>query len=247
LFQAGFRFTTKLVELTSHKKPQHQLNSHLSQFIIEHDGPNNLLIVYYSGGAYFDMKDKILELSPDGSAASRIMASWNSADRLLCDEDDDADTLVIMDACYASDINDLAHASPHVAKVESSGRRKSLDSSTRIYELLAASAMGQPTAPPGLNSFSRALIDSLRRLLAEDPESSFTTTTLLDAINQHQGRIDASGVLWDRISNPEGRRIRLGQIRRDPKVVPDSTFAKLLGRVVLATKERISCRGDSRC
>lgn len=49
LFSERFHFNTEIVELDVASKPQHQLNRHMTSFVIDNDGPNKLLIVYYSG------------------------------------------------------------------------------------------------------------------------------------------------------------------------------------------------------
>jgi hypothetical protein len=55
LFRDKFGFLTTTVVLDCKRKlPQHQLNSEVSKFMFEHDGPHRttLLIVYYSGHGY---------------------------------------------------------------------------------------------------------------------------------------------------------------------------------------------------
>ena len=63
LFRESFNYTTKIVELNVSKKPQHQLNRHLSTFVEEHDGPHNLMIVYYTGHGVYREKEKYLQLT----------------------------------------------------------------------------------------------------------------------------------------------------------------------------------------
>ena len=55
LFRDKFGFLTTTVVLDCRQKlPQHQLNSEVSKFMLDHDGPHRttLLIVYYSGHGY---------------------------------------------------------------------------------------------------------------------------------------------------------------------------------------------------
>lgn len=49
LFRGRFNYECEVVKLQTSKKPQNALNFAISQHILNHDGPNNLLIVYYTG------------------------------------------------------------------------------------------------------------------------------------------------------------------------------------------------------
>lgn len=68
LFKNRFHYETNIVELdiAGATQPNTQLSEHLSSFIRIHDGPNNLLIIYYSGFGVLRRDDEFLELSAYG-------------------------------------------------------------------------------------------------------------------------------------------------------------------------------------
>lgn len=106
--------------------------------------------------------------------------------------------LAIFDCCYASN----AH--------------KGFAEDRRIYELLAASPRGYTTPGPGPNSFTNRLITSLRELLEEHQDGSFTTTKLLDRINNKR-KTPSTGasppaMLHDRLSKFHHRHIQLARL-----------------------------------
>lgn len=77
----------------------------------------------------------------------------------------EGDVLVILDCCYASDI------------------QRSLTHGNKSYELLAASCRNNTTPRPGPNSFTRGLMRSLRELLEDFSGNYFTTYDLLNKIS----------------------------------------------------------------
>ncbi|MCJ1387135.1 hypothetical protein MMC17_010264 [Xylographa soralifera] len=176
LLQKGFNYSTQIVEIDNETKPQHQLNSAITNFISEFDGPHNLLIVYYTGhGSHIEAtKDYVFHASNiDPSTTDDkypASASWTKAERPL-KEDAECDALFIVDACFAS----------NMTKGQQHGER-------RVYELLCASQMNKPTDGPGPKSFTTALISSLKKLLKECEDKVFYTKQLCDNINWHPER-----------------------------------------------------------
>lgn len=173
------------------RKPQHQLNSHISDFIRDHDDPQNLLIIYYTGHGVYSDKKKCLELTatvdPDmcKGFSKDARANWNKAEEKLKDDEVEGDVLTILDTCYSSN---------HV---------KSTKEDTRKFELLSACAIDQTTAAPGRHSFTRALIDSLRELLDEYKDRPFSTFRILQRINLDKRRSDTPSALWARSQHSE--------------------------------------------
>lgn len=94
-------------------------------------------------------------------------------------EDADCDMLAIFDSCFASNLH------KHVPHEEN-----------RIYELLAASGHDRTTAGPGPNSFTNALISSLRALLEQN--RPFTTRELCERINLQPKRRKNQSHVWSR-------------------------------------------------
>ncbi|KAL6707394.1 hypothetical protein ACN47E_004173 [Coniothyrium glycines] len=186
LFSERFHYQTKTVELNVRQKPQHQLNVHVGEFIREHDSPQTLLIVYYTGhGTYHDQK-KVLELTATTDPAAGkgfckdARASWNKVEDQLRDEDVEADILTILDTCYSSNLVKSGKEEP------------------KKFELLSACAIDQTTASPGEYSFTRALIDATVKLLEEFPDIPISTSSLIQRINQDPRRTDTPSFLWSR-------------------------------------------------
>ena len=63
LFREDFRFQVEHTLLNNKKPPQQQLNAAISSFVLEHDGPDNLLVVYYAGHGLFNEKAMQLVLA----------------------------------------------------------------------------------------------------------------------------------------------------------------------------------------
>jgi hypothetical protein len=170
------------------KKPQHQLNNYVSEFICEHDGPDNLLIVYYTGHGVYDDKKQCLELT--GSLNNNPLlgrgfrrnarATWNKAEDQLRHEDVEGDVLTILDTCYSSNF----------VKSGSDGQK--------IFELLSACAIDQTTEAPGKNSYTRAFIDAIKASLDEEPDQPISTFRLCQRINIDDRRKDTPSQLWSR-------------------------------------------------
>jgi hypothetical protein len=99
----------------------------------------------------------------------------------------DADTLIILDACYASNMT--------------RGRTMSTNNLLRKFELLSASPIDETTAAPGPYSFTRALIDSLRSLAQEHSNKPFSTSQLNQRIRMDKRRHGTPSQLWHRLPN----------------------------------------------
>ncbi|KAF2263479.1 hypothetical protein CC78DRAFT_270147 [Lojkania enalia] len=202
VFRHQYRFHTEIVELNVASKPQHQISRHITTFIQMHDGPNNLMIVYYTGHGEYKDDQKYLELAGYLDSTSKkgfnidARANWNKAEEVLCSDDIEGDVLTILDTCYSSNLV------------------KSGKEDTRTFELLSACAFDVTTSAPGDFSFTRALIDALKDFLREDPNRSFTTSLLSQRINQNEIRRDQPCQLWFRMKHHD-RHIRLAPL--DPE------------------------------
>ena len=105
--------------------------------------------------------------------------------------------MTILDTCFASNL------------------QKNIASPGRCYELLAASHFNKPTAAPGPNSFTRALINSLRQLLEESKEHGFTTWNLVARIASQPERQNNPPYMVDLLGRWD-RRIRLAPLNSNP-------------------------------
>lgn len=191
------------MELNVSSKPQHQLNRYLSTFVEEHDGPNNLLIVYYTGHGQYREDRKHLELTASLNPMVKkgfnndARCNWNKAEEILRSDDVECDVLTILDTCYSSNL------------------AKSGKEETRTFELLSACAIDSTTAAPGENSFTRALIDALKELLDQFGDRPFTTFHLNQRILLDKRRHDTPSQLWFRLQHHE-RHIRLAPLKPEP-------------------------------
>ncbi|KAF2444218.1 hypothetical protein P171DRAFT_361646 [Karstenula rhodostoma CBS 690.94] len=200
LLRDRFHFVTETVELNVASKPQQQMRTYMSAFIQKHDGPHNLLIVYYTGHGVYREDDKYLELI----ATSRPMVrrgfsqearcNWNKIQDILLDDDVEADVLSVLDTCYSSNL------------------AKGGKEETRTFELLSACAIDSTTAAPGDNSFTRALIDALKRLHGQYGEKGFTTFHLNQGIALDKRRHDTPPQLWS-LKQHHGRHIHLAPLK----------------------------------
>lgn len=120
---------------------------------------------------------------------------WKCADTLLLEETS-ADTLAILDTCYASN---ATKGSLH---------------SGRAYQLLAASAWNKLTAAPGVRSFTTALIKSLEECLREG--TPFTVWGLMSKINKKEYRRRNPAQYHD-ILGSHSRQILLAPLNKDKK------------------------------
>ncbi|KAJ9656781.1 hypothetical protein H2201_008433 [Coniosporium apollinis] len=194
LFKESFGYPTKIVNLgDSDVKPQLQLNSEVNNFVAEHDGQNNLMIIYYTGHGSWDKTRKLLELRAErydtSGGEDAAKAFWANAESALLDGPD-GDVLAIFDACYASNV------------------QKSVTNDARTYQLIAASGFDQQTAAPGKNSFTTALIKSLRELLHEHGTGHFTVNDLAEQINLKQERQDNPCLVHTRLKRCKDRYLK---------------------------------------
>src|SRR5687768_11173812 len=102
LFADQFHYHCDVVEINVLTKPQHQLNHHLTAFVNQHDGPNNLMIVYYTGHGVYREDHKYLELTASLNSAQKrgfrieARANWDKAEECIRSEDVDGDVLTIL-------------------------------------------------------------------------------------------------------------------------------------------------------
>ncbi|OAL54779.1 hypothetical protein IQ07DRAFT_500924 [Pyrenochaeta sp. DS3sAY3a] len=177
LFRDRFRFRTEILELNVKSKPQHQLNHFLATFIVRKDGPNNLLIVYYSGHSMYRDLEHFLELTASMNLYQakgfhrKASVNWNKAEDILRSEDTDSDVLIIMDTSYA--VNSVQGRS---------------NTSPRRYEMMSAAGIDETTAAPGDSSFTRAFIDNLIHLLDEKDDKPISTFRLNQRICMDERR-----------------------------------------------------------
>jgi hypothetical protein len=229
LFRDRFHYHTETIELNLSTKPQLQLNSRVSNFTEKYDGPNNLLIVYYTGHGVFREQDKpqylqlAATINPSNVKGIRKDAhlSWNKVENILKSDDVEADCLAILDTCYASNAT------------------KSARQSSRKFELLAACAMDQTTAAPGKNSFTRSLIDSLTVLASTHGEKQFSTFNLNQCICKDPRRSDTPSVLWNPL--PNDQHIFLAPLI-PAEAPPHSSASKQKSNIVRAPRGYLTLR-----
>ncbi|KAL1645886.1 hypothetical protein SLS61_008147 [Didymella pomorum] len=191
LFRNRFHYTTEIVELNMKGKPQLQLKSRVSKFIEDYDGPNNLLIVYYTGHGVYKDTENYLQLAAcmnplNGKGFHKdAHANWDKVEEILRSDDNDGDVLTILDTCYSSNMT------------------KSAKEATRKFELLSACPIDQTTAAPGPYSFTRAMIDKLNELANSYGDKPFSTFHLNQRICMDERRIDTPSQLWHRLPNDQ--------------------------------------------
>ncbi|KAF2821322.1 hypothetical protein CC86DRAFT_458999 [Ophiobolus disseminans] len=221
----------EIVELNVRKKPQHQLDHHVQDFVIDNDGPNHLLIIYYSGSGQYLEDERYLEIvgpkQADGKGMAKdARANWNKVEERLRNEEIEADVVVILDTCFASNHHQTVvaaqpsyklpmpmttSANSHVLDDLQTGKSK--EQPHKLFELLSACGMNQLTAAPGEFSFTRALIDVLGELLDEDQNSAFSTYFLIQRVNLKPERRRTPAQLWSRLYSRDDGHIRLGPLR----------------------------------
>jgi hypothetical protein len=177
------------------------MNRHLVSFIDRHDGPRNLLIVYYSGPSVYHEVPKYLEFTAsvqykplDRGRGYGAHTNWNRSEEFLRSDEVEGDVLTILDTVYASNTAEKA---------------KTRSDDTRVFELLSACAFDPTTAPPGPNSFTRALIDALKELGEAYKGGPFTTFHLNQLIIMDPRRRDTPSMLWNILHHHDHRHIRL--------------------------------------
>lgn len=158
------------------------MNRKLSQFVLDHDSRNALLIIYYAGHAcrgdtpgelrltgsvflprapHFPiLKFQNRTISMPTSESEMHEVVWNSAETLI--KDTQGDVLVIFDCSLAAELEHSIRLPPQ----------------QHAFEFMAPSA--RTTRKPGPRSFTAALIHSLQELAKE---GGFSTQELLRKID----------------------------------------------------------------
>ncbi|KAK5725160.1 hypothetical protein LTR17_013196 [Elasticomyces elasticus] len=175
----SFGFTVEVVELDNKlREPQLQLDEAVDDFVRRHDGhtDSHLLIVYYTGhgvvqrnqpqaliisgyespvipGSQHGMSAAHAEVEvAQGSSSKESFTpacSWSQAEIIL--DAATADTLVILDCCFAGNVVG----------------EKIAVSSKRSYEIMVATGKDMTATRPGPRSYTHALIDALSSLKRE--------------------------------------------------------------------------------
>lgn len=190
-------------EIESYPSAQNQLNHMVARFVADNDGPDSLLIVYYSGLSLWTENDGTmlhnqkckLKLGPQNSAR------WNVVEQSLL-HGPKGDILEIFDASYMSDpgkdnsiygegsvvltrlkpalksdLNPRKGLPNSTSDTQSiRGREKTADkhTNTRTCRLLTSSGSTCLLSKPEPRFFTAALIESLTQLVNE--RSKFPTT-----------------------------------------------------------------------
>lgn len=196
LFRERFDYETVVVSLDE-IAPQFQLIHAISMFIRDYDGPNNLLIIYYTGHAmnssetkrpsfmrmYIYMPTyqvrllntmhsrKNLRSSRQDAQHSQQSVKWDVIEPLLLDNTQ-ADILAIMDTNFiANETNAEGYTG-------------------RAFQLIAASPPDHTLAEPGPNSFTCAMIQVLNEWLDGDG-GRLSSWKLGERINDRPSRISS--------------------------------------------------------
>ncbi|KAL8709711.1 MAG: hypothetical protein Q9225_007413, partial [Loekoesia sp. 1 TL-2023] len=236
VFKEEFGYHTTIAHLEGRdpaRSVQVQVNAQVAGFTVQHDGPENLLIVYYAGHGTPSEENRHLVLfgktSPNMSSKekNRNRIIWNKTEALL--KDAKADVLEIFDCCYAGAL--VQRGDDQFVSII---QRCISAYETRLFEFLAATDQLSITAAPGPNSFTRALIFALKHLVKDKEQGPFTTDELLRKIKtypdfpQHQ-----EPVLSDRryLTNKAGR-IMLRPLRPKGRIAQAKTENESLHRAL---------------
>ncbi|KAI9710485.1 MAG: Phosphatidylinositol-4-phosphate 5-kinase [Bogoriella megaspora] len=194
LFQNSFKYHTKIVQLHDKCNANLQLHSAFVDFIKQYDGPNNLLIVYYTGHGSQMIDTGHLLLHPTDRPMAHgcstqspdlARAVWEQAEVHLM-QNAKCDALSILDCCFAGDVH-----------------KSGFQEDDRTYQLLSAAGKGKLTRRPGPYSFTRALINCLTELQKEYGDNPFTTLQLQERIHNRPERRNNPPVLWHRLHRYE--------------------------------------------
>ncbi|KAH3915673.1 hypothetical protein HBI56_146780 [Parastagonospora nodorum] len=200
IFEKKFHFGCEVQILRNIDDPQLDLDHYIMSHVRNHNGDNNLLIVYYTGHAAQvadPIKGRRLRLSAtrdwdESMGGHQPIAFWDEAEKPLKTKAK-GDVLTILDCCFAS-----------TAAVKS-------DDEWRTYQLLAASAVEGKTTGPGPGSFTEALCDSLEQLLEESTDGTFSVFKLEETINTK--RTEKAALMWDRLKKHK-RSVELGPLKK---------------------------------
>ncbi|KAL9071887.1 MAG: hypothetical protein Q9157_005313 [Trypethelium eluteriae] len=186
LFRKSFRYHTKIVQLHDEYNVNLQLHSAFVEFLKEHDGPNNLIIVYYTGHGSQNVRTGQLVLLPRSKRSPNpALAAWEEVEIHLM-HNAKCDALSILDCCFAGDVH-----------------KSGFQEDDRTYQLLSAAGKGKPTRGPGPESFTEALIKSLSQLQKEHGDTPFTTLALRARIQSQPERQNNPPFLWHRLHRYE--------------------------------------------
>jgi hypothetical protein len=167
----------------------------------------------------------------DESGNKLPRVSWNDAIRTLV-KNAEGDIFALMDCCFASN--------PYARSISDYGK---------TFEILAASGFNQITPSPGEDSFTTALIQSLKELVAEFKNGSFSTRDLLEKI--HVKRPHSPPALWRGL--PSNRHVRLspmkdgqepreaGPIKKTSKGLLSLQFALEIDHLSRSQIEKLTC------
>ncbi|KAF2789190.1 hypothetical protein K505DRAFT_393051 [Melanomma pulvis-pyrius CBS 109.77] len=178
LLEGQFHFECSISRLDDQNEPQNQLNGAIANHIALHDGPNNLLIVYYTGHGCLLGEQLELSAVPYPTARYHPTAMWRMAEKPLI-ESAESDVLTILDCCFASNAI------------------KSTSRDTRIYELLAACPLNERTYGPGEGSLTTILLKTMINLLGS--YGRFSVLRLVEAVNKT--RTQTTALRWDRLGS----------------------------------------------
>ena len=190
------------------RKPQHQVHTHLSDFVYTYDGPYNLLIIYYTGHAVYSGKNYLemcasANIEEGGLLHKAARWDWNKAEEILRDDDVECDVLTILDIEIRSNWAGNKAVGTDFLTSQARDKAAGIDFLTswvsdmvgeRAYEILSTCAFESITANPGPKTFTRALVKALKELVVE--MGFFTTFHLNERIilnrntpSLHSGRL----------------------------------------------------------
>jgi len=144
------------------------MNAHLAHFVLEEDGEDTLLIIYYAGHGVKDKETGLLRLvggSPKKGNKSLRQIVWAEAERTI--EETQADLFLIFDCCYAGQLAKPMRSAP-----------------TKIFDFLGSTQKNSTALSPGPESFTTAMTWALTALAKEHGVSGFTTSTLQHKISE---------------------------------------------------------------
>jgi hypothetical protein len=200
VLERRYGFKTRLERLDIQTHPQVQAAKHVADLVFDEDGPEDLLIVYYSGHglASCNGRLKMHGTRQKDDNAREMYIDWTEVEASLGKAR--ADVLVILDCCYAG--------------VLQSARRPTR-SSRRKFQYIAACRADQLTTSAGKDSFSRAIIEALESLATKP---GFTTSELVRTLTAHEDfpRKDQGALVFDS---------RFGPVDEDIWIAPSTEQA----------------------
>lgn len=163
-----YRFSVRYERMHLQTHPQVQATKHVAEFMLDEDGPGNLLIVYYAGhGSAERTSTGRLRLSgrfPCSEEERDMSVDWTDVESTLAKAR--SDVLVIFDCC---------HAGLLCCPATRGHRRK--------FQYVAACKADQRTASAGRRSFTSATIWALKQLT---DRPGFTVTKLVQTLLRYE-------------------------------------------------------------